>query len=244
MKTTGDIILVCALTAVSLCATAAGLVGEKLSLQERLCTGIDVEVGDWPEVKFIDSDGIRDVVDRDFGGYVNVPVKSIDTDRLEKVVEAQGYIRKCNAWITSDGILHLKASQCSPVLKLLCEDGLRYADNDGSCFVVSEDWAAGLPEIGGQIRINDRKWMEGASRLGQWLKADGKWNSRVLTMSTDEKGELEIRLCDRRESFIFGQPRDYEAKFHRMGEYLDRIAREDKEYTSVNLKYKGQIICK
>ena len=244
MKSAISIILTCVLAVVSIGVTAVGLIGARQNHENTLCVGLDAKVCDWPQIQFIDSKGVKAVMDRDFGGYVNKPLSSIDTDVLEKVLLEQGYIGKCIAWTTPDGILHVEVCQRTPVLKLSQSDGIWYADDEGKCFKVKQDWCAGLPEIAGQGKIEDKKWIEGASRIGHWLQDNERWKAEIERINSDEKGDLDIKLAGRSENFIFGQPEDVEVKFRRIGEYLEKIAPRGIEYTSVSVKYKGQIICK
>lgn len=244
MKKAIDIIMTSVLAAVTLSVTAVGLIGMKHSEEDKLCVGLDAVVTDYPQTRFIDSKGVRAVLDRDFGGYVNKPLNSIDTDLAEKVLLKQGFIKECSVWTTADGILHAKVSQRPPVLKLETGNGLWYADEEGKCFKVAEDWCPGLPAISGQVRLNDVRWVEGVSDMGHWLRNNGKWNAEVSSIRSDEDGELELELRGRSEVFAFGQPEDIEAKFHRLGEYLEKVAPKGIEYTSISVKYKGQIICK
>lgn len=244
MKKSIEITLICIFAAVSLGATAVGIAGGKRNAEERLCTGLDAVVSDYPRNAFIDGEGVREVIDRDFGGYINKALAGIDTDTIEKLLLNLGYVEKCKVWCTADGILHIEASQRTPVLKLFLNKGLYYSDNEGRLFGVDDDWCEYLPGIEVKEMPQNEDWMRGVARFGQWLKDNEKWKSAVSSISCDKDGELVLSLSERPENFIFGQPRDIGTKFRRIGIYLEKIAPRGIEYKDISVKYKGQIICK
>ena len=73
-----------------------------------------------------------------------------------------------------------------------------------------------------------------------------KWEARIAKMSVLADGDIVMSPVEGRESFIFGRPENVQEKFARMNEYYKRIkpAVEENYYASVNVKYKGQIICR
>lgn len=80
--------------------------------------------------------------------------------------------------------------------------------------------------------------------MGQWIEEHPGWKDMISGIEADTDGSITVFLTEREESFVFGQPEDIDVKFGKIGKYLDRIAARGKEYNSVNVAYKGQIICK
>ena len=80
--------------------------------------------------------------------------------------------------------------------------------------------------------------------MGKWIVEHPGWKDSVSGIEADTDGNITVFLTEREESFILGQPEETGVKFGKIGKYLDRIADRGKEYNSVNVSYKGQIICK
>ena len=90
-----------------------------------------------------------------------------------------------------------------------------------------------------------RQWVEKMLDLISYMKKS-KWAVRIAKMTVQEDGDIVMIPVEGREHFIFGRPENAPEKFARMQEYLKRIkpAVEDDYYATVNIKYKGQIICR
>ena len=73
-----------------------------------------------------------------------------------------------------------------------------------------------------------------------------KWEERISSISVSPSGMLTLVPEEGKEHFIFGRPENIEEKFGKMNEYYKRIkpAVEEGLYSSVNVQYKGQIICR
>lgn len=244
MKKVNDIILACIFAAVSLTLTAAGLTLSGRRAGRLLCCGVEVTVPDSSSNRFTGAAEVKALLDKEFGKLQGIPVKDINADRIEKTLTSEDCILKCRAFLTSDGILHVRATQRTPVVKLRRGDDLWYADRSGRCISVSDDWCAGLPEIGGLPEPENRQWACAAANMAAWISESGKWADSVDKIHCDRYGELTVELKGRREQFIFGRLEDIERKFRKIGLYLTDIATADKTYGSVNVEYSGQIICK
>ena len=88
-------------------------------------------------------------------------------------------------------------------------------------------------------------WTKSMLAMLQWIKKN-KWESRIGMISVEPGGDLVIVPAEGKERFIFGRPEGVQEKFSKISEYYKRIkpAVEDGYYGSVNVKYKGQIICR
>lgn len=238
------IVLSCITVAAAVAATATGVAGSVRKDASLKCSGMKVVLRDSAVNRFLTPADIAGIIDRDFGGYLNRPVERIRTDRIEKVLAAQECLTEYNAYFTSDGVLHIEAEQRSPAIRLTDSTSLWYADIDGRCFKVKEDWKPSLPCILVRRPAKDKRWIRNAAGMGKWIVEHPGWKDSVSGIEADTDGNITVFLTEREESFILGQPEETGVKFGKIGKYLDRIADRGKEYNSVNVSYKGQIICK
>ncbi len=79
----------------------------------------------------------------------------------------------------------------------------------------------------------------------QWMKKN-KWDKRLKYIRVESNGDLVAVPMEGREQFILGRPEAMPEKFSKINEYYKRIrpSVEENYYSSVNVKYKGQIICR
>ena len=73
-----------------------------------------------------------------------------------------------------------------------------------------------------------------------------KWEGRISKTQVQDNGDLVLVPVEGKEKIIFGRPENAQEKFAKVNEYYKRIkpAVEEGYYSTVNVKYKGQIICR
>jgi len=184
-------------------------------------------------------------VDRDFGGYVNRYVDSVNLQKVENVLRKKVFIKNCTAYMDKEGVLHVELSQYSPVMRIRHSDGkISYMDERGRCFPVLSDWAKKLKTVDGPIRKDDPAWMSGLAGLSLDLCSNRRLDKLVSRIHCTKDSEIHLELEGRREIFDIGTPTDNRTKLYRVEKYLDDIAPLGNEYSEVIVKYKKQIICK
>jgi cell division protein FtsQ len=79
-----------------------------------------------------------------------------------------------------------------------------------------------------------------------FIEKDRTWKDKIVQISVREDGDLILIPREGRERFLFGQPEDVEEKFSKMEKYYTHIlpAKGEGHYRTVDLKYKGQIVCR
>lgn len=238
------------MVAVSVIAAAGlliGLGGFRRTYSSTRCQGIEVVVLDSASNKYLSSKEIIRVLDKEFGGYLNRFADKIELDKIEKVLDGCLYLDSHEAYLTRDGILHIEVTQRTPVAKIVSGGANYYLDESGKSFRVSEDWCKDLLCIGGSAPMSNTQWSSRAASLVDWVNSRSKWRENVVSFRSEPSGEMSLRLKDREEIFVLGQPTDFKAKFARIEEYLEKVVpslEEGVKYNKVILKYNNQIVCK
>ena len=132
-----------------------------------------------------------------------------------------------------------------------------YSDPSGYLFPVYKK--CDVPIVTGTIPIGYRdgyrgypssgkeaEWLEGIHSLTSYIEAHYYWPRIVEQIHVAPGGDIILYTRDGRQKCIFGDCTGIEDKFARMAIYYKGIAplSEAERYTSVNLKYDNQIICK
>lgn len=235
-----------------ICAMLAGLgilhgcVGKADS--RKLCESLDVKVGGKGE--FVSEEDIKGLIDKRYGVYIGAPLDSIDLGRIERLVEEQKAVRKCEAWTTRNGILHVSIEQRVPALRFASGDRGFYVDREGVTIPLHPTYTAPVPVIEGTVPDMDDEgsaaWAAAVLEMTDYITSSKLWKDRVEKISVGKDSNLEIRLEGNKERFILGTPDGIRDKFDRISKYFAYIVPEKGEgyYKSVNLKYNHQIICR
>lgn len=205
------------------------------------CNAIDITVSG--EDEFVSTEDVQKVLDR-LEEYIGQRLYSIDLYRIESALNAQEAIAESQAWITRNGLLHVDVRQRKPVLMVTNGKGEGYyADIDGNIFSCKSDYKADVPEIECKlVRGMDQEWLKQAIALVYRLSQDEVWHERINSYSIAENDDL--ILHSQNEKFIFGDFSEVDRKLRYIDRYFTRISPLDEGYRTVNVKYKGHILCR
>ena len=248
-----------AASAVAACVFLA-LVGDRIGAKNRhevTCNSIDALIADSLERKFVTEDDIRDWM-ADYGTYLGLRLDSVDLRRVEAVIDGKSAVRKSEAWLTDDGVLHISVTQREPVVRFQGASGGFYADADGFLFPLQLRHTARVPVVDGALPLNlgkdykglpetekERQWVLSVLGLVRWLGERKEWNDLVGQISVRKDGNLVLVPREGSERFLFGPPTDIDAKFGRIRKYYESVApSRETPYRTVDVRYAGQIICR
>lgn len=88
----------------------------------------------------------------------------------------------------------------------------------------------------------DREWLLAAIDFVHKMSRDDHWNSRIVSYSVANNDDF--ILHSEKEEIIFGDFRDIDRKLRYLDKYFTKIQPREDGYKIVNIKYKGQIICR
>lgn len=210
------------------------------SRQERntdLCKSIEIAFAD--SLHFLDTEDVAVCIDDNYGTPVGKKYGEVDLKKIEDILEMKPDIARSEAWMTTDGVLHVLVFHRRPVCIFRDGQNCFYADASGFIFPVHDDPVTGVPVIDGPASTN-------VEHLTEIMDIVNNLPDGICRMQIDSRCNISFFREDGPEKFLFGQPEGKEEKFDKYGKYIGRIlpSAEGKGYTSVDLRYANQIICK
>lgn len=225
--------------------------------RERTCERVEVRIRD--KYRFVDEDEIKGYLQKGFGSIWGTRIDSVDLSGIEKYIESKSAVRKCEAWCSSDGCLHLDITQRVPAIKFKLDDYSFYADREGFAFPLGNDSKIDVPQVGGSLPLKvsrqqrgefgsekERVWVMSVLDLLDRLEDSKEFRGRLEGLSVRRDGDLVLKLKDCNALFIIGEPVDIDGKIKGMSRYFSHIEPDKGKgyYKSVNLKFNKQIICR
>lgn len=195
--------------------------------------------------KFISEDEIRASIDNFYGIYVGQRLEDVNLESIEQMLEKKAPVRKAEVWITDDGVLHAVVFQRDPVLRFEHKGNGYYTDRNGNIFPLSGDYVAEVPVISCDPKLGfDPEWLSQTISLVRKISGSNVWKERINGYAVDNNGDF-VLLGDGLR-IIYGDFKESGRKFAAMEKYFGSIAplRAADPYHTVNVKYKGQIICR
>lgn len=240
------------------CITCSFIAGKSLRRTLK-CERLEVCILDSLENCFVSQADIRVFLDKEYGQYIGMPLDSLDLVRMEKVVDGRSAVRKSQAYVTKDGTLHVDVTQRRPVVRFQKREGGFYADAEGYIFPLQSSFTSHVQVIDGKIPLaansgykgsisnpKERLWFDRMMGLVNYIEGSKVWKDKIVQIHIADNGDVALIPREGNEIFIIGKPEELEEKFVKMGKYYTVIIPEkgSKAYRTVDLRYRGQIVCR
>lgn len=208
---------------------------------------------------FVTQREVRDCLTKGYGSWSGQRIDSLDLHRMEEVLNGLTAVKRSEAWVTPDGVLHVRIIQRQAAARFEGPDGGFYADPEGYIFPLQKSWEAPVRLVTGNIPLNmpksytglatseqERQWLLGMLALVDFISGSKVWNARIGSIAVEPGGDVTLGLSDGREKILFGGSDSFKEKFKLLEDYYAYIrpSKDPGYYKTVNLKYHGQIICR
>ena len=225
--------------------------------RQLTCGGVNVEFADG--YNFVTAEDIAGYLDNEYGAYIGQRLDSVDLAKVERILDGKSAIMKTEAYTTADGMLNVKVFQREPVVRFQKGDNGFYADERGFLFPLQSNYTSQVPIIDGEVPLTfasgykgepvsekEKVWLKEIIDLVNFMQESKTWAENISQISVRPDGDLVMVPRQGKELFIFGQPDGFEEKFSKMGKYYTTILPQKGKgyYSTVNLKYNDQIICR
>lgn len=245
----------CMLAACIVLAVTAGANARKV----MVCSGVEIVIADSLKNSFVTKADVKRFLDNEYGRYIGTPIDSIDLQRVEDIIDGRSAVKKSEAYVTKDGLLHISVTQRRPVVRFQKSGGGFYADAEGFIFPLQKSYASHVQVIDGSIPLaansrdkgqiedpEEMKWFRDVMDLVNTLEKDRTWKDKIVQMSVRPDGNLILVPREGREKFIFGRPEDIEDKLDKMKKYYTHIIPQKGKdfYREVDLRFEGQLVCR
>ncbi len=257
-KTLRTIIRIISAVIIAGCLAVAYMAGVSCRAPLK-CTGLNVEIADSAVNSFVSKADVKKYLDKEYGTYIGMPLDSIDLTRVEDIVDGRSAVHKSQAYTTRDGILNISLTQRTPVVRFQKADGGFYADAEGYLFPLQSSYSSRVQVVDGDIPLKansgykgeitdpkEKKWLSDVLEVINYMEGSRTWRDKIVQITVSDGGELTLVPREGKEKFHFGQPVMIAEKFRKMEMYYSHILPEkgSDAYTSVNVEYENQIVCK
>ena len=233
----------------------------KMEGKGQVCQGVRINVTDSVSIGFVTEDDVMNLLGSQYGSLRDIPLGEIDLADVETHLDAGRGILKSEVYRTPDGWLNADIRQRSPIMRIHSGEGAFYCDAQGYLLPVLPRYVVRLQVVDGELPFHlekdfcgqladstAREYLDRLVGMVRYIRSDSRWREDVSQIHVDRSGELTLLLRGRPEHFLFGQPDHYAAKFARLEHYFTGVLplRDSgvSPYKSVNVQYKGQIVCK
>ncbi|WP_258103539.1 cell division protein FtsQ/DivIB [Marinoscillum sp. MHG1-6] len=176
----------------------------------------------------------------------------LDLKQLELRIESHPFVKNADVYKDIKGNLMVKVEQAKPIGRILGFEGSgRYIDEEGYLLPVTARQTARVPIIelertlDWEENITETPYGEDLLELLTFIQRDKFWNAQIAELVIEKDGEIVMLPQVTKQEIAFGMPDNYEKKFRKLKLFYKEILPNKgwNTYSSVNLKFKDQIVC-
>ena len=224
-----------------------------LRLSERKVSGIEIEIMSNQDFYLIDQFEIQALLNKEQSVVLGTNFDQVDIKLLERQVEENPFVAEIDIFMSVTGVLGAKVSQAQPIGRLMSSRGPdQYIDVTGKLLPMNTDYTARVP------LISFAEYPQWESNLGEndlgkqlmefliFINKDELWRAQIPQLAVSEENELTLWPQMTKQLILFGPADEIEEKFKKLKLFYKEVLPKKgwNTYSSINLKYKNQIVCK
>ena len=225
------------------------------------CSRVVIHITDSADYHFVTRQQLLDLVYNGNNKILGIPVRSIPVSQIEDRINRLRELRIAEAYMTIDGSLHIYADQRNPLMRVIPDEGGDFfIDEEGYTFRKRNLYTPRLHIVGGNVDITPAM-LEGVSVLDtsfkdttlrdifyfvKYIKNNSFWSALIDQIYVDNRDEIDLFPRVGNHLIRLGTAENYEGKLRNLEAFYDKILPEAgwNRYSSINLEFKDQIVCK
>jgi cell division protein FtsQ len=233
--------------------------------QHRLvCNTVEVNIVDSLRNSFVIKKNIMNLLQQKGINLIGKNFGQIDLVGLETLINTYPPVERAEIYKTTDGRLVIDIKQRNPILRVIdMNNESYYLDEKGFLMKLSGNYASNVIIANGNIHtgapinntINVLAMEEKAQgkrvilaelyKVAKFISENKFWNAQIEQIFVNASGDFELIPRVGAHVIVFGDCSDCEEKFDNlMSFYKNGLPNAGwNTYATINLKYKGQVIC-
>ncbi|MEO9802858.1 MAG: cell division protein FtsQ [Reichenbachiella sp.] len=222
---------------------------------DRYINDVHILIDNQFENYFINQDDVLALInDRGKDYLLSSDFGSLNLKELENRIESHQFVNKAQAYIDLEGNMSIEVTQNRPIARVVVNNAPDYyVSVDGDVLPESEHYTARVV----LMHIDNDSWIDGEniknSQQGQevyellnFISQDEFWSAQIAAIRIENNQEVVLEPQVTKQEIMFGKPEDIDNKFKKLMIFYKQILpyKGWNSYTSVNLKFKNQIVCK
>jgi cell division protein FtsQ len=231
------------------------------STNSKPCGGIVIDISDSSDYHFVTKKQLLNLAYGNSGRIVGKPVKEVSVSEIENRINVLRELKKAEAYMTVDGMVHVFVEQRNPVMRIMPDNGGDFfVDEEGVVMRRRNLYNPRLHIIKGNVNIS-AAMLNGVSVLDTSIKKsvlkdiypllnyindDRFWSAQIDQIYVDGNDEIDLIPRAGNQQIHLGTVENFEGKLRNLEAFYDKVLPVVgwNKYSLINLEYKDQIVCK
>jgi len=227
-----------------------------------LCKYLDISINQDEELYFIDNLEVAQLLSSRGDFIVNQPKHAVNVNDIEAVLNNHPAVANAEVFVTIDGVVKVKIEQRKPAIRIfnLSEESY-YIDDEGKPMPLSDNYTVNVLIANGNINesyaarykhhVTDTAYskksiLDELYAMANYINKDEFWKAQIHQIYINEDREMEIVPLVGDQKIIFGDTTAMDEKFKKLKTFYEEGLNTTgwwNKYSTINLKYKNQIVC-
>jgi cell division protein FtsQ len=231
------------------------------SANTKPCGKIVINIHDSSDYHFVTKRQLVNLVYGNRGKLLGQQVKSIPVADIENRINVLRELRVAEVYISIDGTLYVYVDQRNPVMRVMPDEGGDFfIDEEGFVFRKRNLYNPRLHIVEGNIHITQAMLdslsvldtnikntiLKDIFRFVGYLNDDSFWSAQVDQIYVDDRNQIDLIPRVGNHRIHLGTFENYEGKMRNLAAFYDKVIPEVgwNKYSSINLEFRDQIVCK
>lgn len=223
---------------------------------DSLVQGVEVKVRPLPDgAKLIEPADVLEAVGRALGYRLEgLPVRAVEVQRVERALEADPLILDADVYLNARNVLQIGVKQREPIVRIIDRDGLDYyLDVAGRQMPLSRHYSArvitatgNIPPFVPDFQQRRHNAIKDAFRLALELRQDEFLRAQMEQIYITSTKEMVLIPMVGDQKIVFGRYEDVTDKLQNLKIfYREGMPHAGwRTYRRIDLRYRGQVVCK
>lgn len=198
---------------------------------------------------------VTELIHKAFGyEFQSRSVRTVEIERLEKVLEKDPLVQDAEVYLDARDFVRVSVTQREPVIRIIDKDGWNYyLDKNGKRMPLSKHFTARVVVATGNIPAyvpdflqREKHILRQLFMLSQDLRNDAFLSAMVGQVFVSSNGDFILAPLIGDQKIVFGKYEDAKEKIQNLKIfYREAMPYEGwRKYRSIDVRYRGQVICK
>lgn len=222
------------------------LMGAVRAKEDKVCSGLDIQVGDADQKGFIDEKQVASVISEQVHGKIKgSPIKGFNLGQTETILEQNVWIKKAQLFFDNNEMLHVQVDQRIPVARIIdIASASYYLDSTGYKLPLSNTDRADVPVFTNVPVKRSTKQSRTILRMATYINSDSFWLAQAAQINMLPMDKYELYPAFGNHVVDLGDGIDPADKLGRLKLFYKLVSAKKgfDIYPRLSVAYKGQVL--
>ncbi|MEY2868853.1 MAG: hypothetical protein RIR01_1318 [Bacteroidota bacterium] len=191
---------------------------------------------------FVKSETVNKLLIENMNNRLGIEKDKLDLNKLEQILDSNAMIDESDVFVSIDGVLKAVVKQKTPVARVVDASDSFYIDYKGSKMPLSDNFAARVPLVSGNI---NKKNKEKLAQLFRVIYEDDFLKKNIIAIQVMPNSSLKMFNRNYDYQIDFGSFRNFETKFKNYKAFFQKAVLDSTlyKYKKIDLRFTKQVVC-